>query len=153
VEHLEAARSLFLEYAELTGFCACFQSFACEVAGLPGKYAPPAGRLLLAEITGQPGGCVALRGMSEDVGEMKRLYVRPAYRNRMLGRQLAEAATVAASQIGYRIIRLDTLTSMTAARGLYRSLGFQIIPPYDPNPNEGVLSLEFKLERRLSMLE
>jgi ribosomal protein S18 acetylase RimI-like enzyme len=143
---VEQARTLFREYAEATGHCECFQGFATEVAGLPGQYAPPGGQLLLLEAAGQPAGCVALRGRGDGIGEMKRLYVRPAFRGRKLGRSLAEAILAEARRLGYRAVRLDTLPSMATARALYQSLGFHAIAPYNDNPSDGVIHLELGLE-------
>jgi len=137
--------NLFREYADATGACECFEGFAKELAGLPGPYRPPSGQLLLAELDDRSAGCVALRKLEDGIGEMKRLYVRPAFRGRNLGRQLAEAVATEARRIGYRAIRLDTLPSMVAARALYRSLGFLAIPRYNDNPGAGVIHLELRL--------
>ena len=142
VERVEFARTLFREYAEATGACECFQGFAMEIAGLPGDYAPPTGRLLLAEANARPTGCVALRRLDDDISEMKRLYVRPEFRGRRLGRRLAEAIIAGARRIGYRAMRLDTLPSMVTARALYQALGFRPIPRYNDTPGEGVIHLE-----------
>jgi ribosomal protein S18 acetylase RimI-like enzyme len=136
---------LFREYADATGACECFEGFAKEIAGLPGPYSPPAGQLLLAELDRRSAGCVALRKLDDGISEMKRLYVRPAFRGRNLGRQLAEVIVTEARGLGYRAIRLDTLSSMVAARALYQSLGFLPIPRYNDNPGPGVIHLELKL--------
>jgi|SRR5438128_2241900 len=144
-ERMDPLRQLFAQYAEATGACECFQDFAKELACLPGPYAPPTGQLLLAEVDAQPAGCVALRKIDDGICEMKRLYVRPEFRGRRLGRTLAETILAQARQIGYRAMRLDTLSSMTAARALYRSLGFQIIPRYNDNPNPDALYFELEL--------
>ena len=141
-ERVESVRTLFREYAEATGACECFQGFAMEIAGLPGDYAPPTGRLLLAEANARPTGCVALRRLDDDISEMKRLYVRPEFRGRRLGRRLAEAIIAGARRIGYRAMRLDTLPSMVTARALYQALGFRPIPRYNDTPGEGVIHLE-----------
>ena len=145
-EYLPIVRELFLEYANATGLNFCFQSFEQELAELPGKYAPPSGRLVLAMNDGQIVGCVALRKLEENVCEMKRLYVRPAFRGQRIGRQLAEAIIASAREIGYGRMRLDTLASMKAAIGLYESLGFQPIAPYYHNPISDVVYLELQLQ-------
>ncbi len=144
-DQIERVRKLFREYADATRACECFEGFGKEIAGLPGPYGPPAGQLLLAELDGRSAGCVALRKLADGISEMKRLYVRPAFRGRNLGRQLAEAIITEARRIGYRAMRLDTLSSMVAARALYQSLGFRAIPRYNDNPGAGVLYLELKL--------
>jgi len=108
-------------------------------------YPAHTGQLLLAELDGRSAGCVALRRLDDGISEMKRLYVRPAFRRRNLGRQLAEAIITEARRIGYRAMRLDTLSSMVAARALYQSLGFHAIPRYNDNPGAGVIYLELRL--------
>ncbi|MGQ9903362.1 MAG: acetylglutamate kinase [Anaerolineae bacterium] len=139
------ARALFEEYAQSLGFSLCFQGFDAELAGLPGKYAPPQGRLLLARVEGQLAGCVALQPIDARACEMKRLYVRPEYRGRGVGRALAQAIVEAGREIGYRTMRLDTLTSMPEAIALYRSMGFVDIPPYRFNPIEGAVYMALSL--------
>ena len=144
-ERIKLVRTLFREYAEATGACECFQGFAREIAGLPGEYAPPTGQLLLAQANDQTTGCVALRRLDDDISEMKRLYVRPEFRGRRLGRRLAEAIIAGARRIGYRAMRLDTLPSMVTACTLYQALGFRPIPRYNDTPGEGVIHLEIGL--------
>lgn len=142
---LAAARSLFEEYQESLGFSLCFQNFDAELASLPGAYAPPGGRLLLAFAGAEPAGCIALRKIEEDICEMKRLWVRHDFRGTGLGRRLAQTLMTEARAIGYRAIRLDTLPSMKAAQALYTSLGFKDIPPYNDHPLEGTRFMEAAL--------
>jgi putative acetyltransferase len=140
------ARELFLEYAQSLGFSLCFQSFDKELAGLPGDYAPPEGRLLLAEFEGQLAACVALHKLGPDTCEMKRLYLRPQFRGKGLGRALAKRIIAEARQIGYRRMRLDTVEPvMKDAVAMYRKLGFKEIAPYCPNPIAGALYMELEL--------
>lgn len=145
-QHIEQARALFLEYAESLSFSLCFQSFDEEVKSLPGAYAVPAGRLLLAHYDQQAAGCVALRKLETSVCEMKRLYVRPTHRGKGLGRILVERVIAEARGIGYQRMRLDTIaSSMPDAIELYRKMGFREIPPYRANPIEGALYMELLL--------
>jgi putative acetyltransferase len=140
------ARELFLEYAQSLGFSLCFQNFDKELAELPGDYAPPEGRLLLAECEGQLAACVALHKLGPGTCEMKRLYLRPQFRGQGLGRALAERIIAEARQIGYQRMRLDTVEPvMKDAVVLYRKLGFTEIAPYCPNPIAGALYMELKL--------
>jgi ribosomal protein S18 acetylase RimI-like enzyme len=140
-------RRLFEEYAASLGLDLCFQGFSEELAGLPGNYAPPGGRLLLALQNGKPAGCVALRPLEPAVCEMKRLYVRPSFRAHGIGRILIDRVVQEARQAGYHQMRLDTLPSMSAAQALYRRFGFQEIPPYHNNPIAGAVFLELQLDR------
>ena len=140
------ARELFLEYAQSLGFSLCFQNFDQELAGLPGDYAPPSGRLLLAEWEGQVAGCVALRKLEDGICEMKRLYLRPGFRGKGLGRAVAEHLVAEARAIGYGRMRLDTVEPvMKEAVAMYRRLGFREIPAYRKNPLEGALYMELTL--------
>ncbi|MEO6119617.1 MAG: GNAT family N-acetyltransferase [Terriglobales bacterium] len=150
------ARELFEEYAHSLGFSLCFQGFDKELAGLPGDYAPPHGRLLLAHVDGKLAGCVALHGYgppSEGVAEMKRLFVRPVFRGRKVGKALMDAVLEATRAIGYRRLLLDTVTGkMDKAIAMYREYGFREIPSYRENPMEGVIYMELELgsESRLA---
>jgi len=144
--HIPQVRELFLEYAESLGFSLCFQSFDKELSGLPGDYAPPPGRLLLAEYEGKIAGCVALHPLKDNFCEMKRLYLRPQFRGKGLGRVLAETIISEARSIGYSAIRLDTVEPvMRDAVAMYRRLGFREIPPYCTNPIAGALYMELEL--------
>lgn len=142
---VQAVRRLFLAYADFLGIDLCFQGFEQELADLPGVYAPPDGRLLLAVANDQPVGCVALRKLEEGVCEMKRLYVQPGFRGTGLGRRLAETIVREARDIGYRAMRLDSLLSLKEAAALYRFLGFVEIPPYRYNPLPGAVFMELVL--------
>ncbi len=143
---LPVVRRLFREYADGLGVDLCFQDFEAELASLPGKYAPPRGRLLLGWDGGDALGCVALRPIDGNVCEMKRLYVRPGARGLRLGRLLVERLLAEARGIGYRRICLDTLPTMLPAQRLYESLGFEPIEPYVHNPIPGARFLGLNLE-------
>jgi ribosomal protein S18 acetylase RimI-like enzyme len=140
------ARELFLEYAQSLGFSLCFQNFDKELAELPGDYVPPSGRLLLAEYQHHLAGCVALHKLEDSICEMKRLYLRPQFRGKGLGRALADRILGEARQIGYERIRLDTVEPvMKDAVAMYRRLGFREIAPYCANPIAGALYMELEL--------
>jgi ribosomal protein S18 acetylase RimI-like enzyme len=138
-------RELFVEYAAWLNVDLCFQGFNDELASLPGAYARPDGRLLLATRDGQAAGCIALRRFDERSGEVKRLWVRPAFRAAGLGRQLALQVIAGAREAGYQRLVLDTLAPMGEAIALYRSLGFGEIPPYYHNPLAGAVYMAMDL--------
>jgi putative acetyltransferase len=153
------ARALFVEYAQWLKVDLCFQGFDEELATLPGAYAPPRGRLLLAGTSDQAFGCIALRPLGADSGcgapaaepadafvaEVKRLYVQPAHRGEGWGKHLARAVIDEARALGYRELKLDTLDWMTAARALYASFGFRECAPYYHNPLPGVVYMTLAL--------
>jgi ribosomal protein S18 acetylase RimI-like enzyme len=147
---LQATRALMREYAGTLSVDLCFQNFDAELAGLPGDYAQPAGALLLALVDGEPAGCVAMRPLPEsdhvNACEMKRLYVRRAFRKFGLGRRLAQQLMDLATQAGHSCMLLDTLDDMEAARGLYETLGFYEVPPYYFNPVAGAHYLKVDLD-------
>jgi putative acetyltransferase len=142
---LEAVRGLILEYAQSLGFSLCFQGFDEELASLPGCYAPPDGRLLLANVGTVAAGCVGLRKLDAARCEMKRLYVRPEYRGKGLGRMLAEKIVTEARKIGYRSMCLDTLPAMKEAQALYESLGFSDCAPFYDNSCVGSRCMQREL--------
>src|SRR6476646_1859833 len=143
---IQMARELFEEYAVGIGISLCFQNFDQELAGLPGKYAAPEGRLLLAYSDDRLAGCIALRKLNSTSCEMKRLFLRNDFRGRGLGSALVQAIIDEAKGIGYKRMRLDTLPGrMDSAISLYRSFGFQEIAPYYDNPVEGALFMELIL--------
>jgi len=142
---IQTARELFNEYAADTGVDLCFQGFPAELAGLPGLYAPPRGRLLIAWFGAAAAGCVALRPFSDGVCEMKRMYVRPGFRARGVGRQLTEMILAEARTIGYAAMKLDTLPVMLPAIRLYESLGFVRCPAYYDTPLSETIFMERSL--------
>lgn len=148
IDDLEKIRQLFREYEGFLGVDLCFQDFESELTELPGKYAAPHGALLMAVEGQDAAGCVAMRPLQELVCEMKRLYVKPQYRGRGLGKMLAKAVIDEAVIAGYSHMRLDTLNHLRRAIALYRSLGFRMIQPYYQNPLPDVLYWELELERR-----
>lgn len=145
-DDIHIAREIFREYEAWLGLDLCFQGFEDELRNLPGKYAPPKGRLLLAEVDGEIAGCIALRELEPGICEMKRLFVRDSFRGQRIGQQLIERLIADAREIGYKRMRLDTFPpKMGKAVQLYESYGFVTIPPYYNNPNEGVLFMELTL--------
>jgi ribosomal protein S18 acetylase RimI-like enzyme len=144
-EDLGMIKELFIEYAQSLEIDLGFQGFANELESLPGKYAPPDGSLVLALVDGQAAGCIALRPISFSICEMKRLYVRPAYRGLDLGKKLINAMIAAGQNLNYQYVRLDTLSSMQPAIHLYESLGFYEIAQYIYNPIPGARFFELQL--------
>lgn len=142
---VEEAKRLFEEYAQSLGIDLAFQNFEEELKTLPGKYAPPGGALILALMDEKTAGCVALRKITDDIGEMKRLYVRSAYRGLGIGKKLIKMIIEEAQRLNYSYLRLDTLSTLKRAQELYVSVGFYDIEPYVYNPIEGARYLEFKL--------
>ena len=144
-QQVEDVRQLLREYEASLNVSLCFQGFEKELAELPGDYAPPRGRLLLACDGDQPAGCVALRELDEETCEMKRLYLRPEFRGQGAGRRLARSVIQEARTLGYKRMRLDTLAAMREAKALYESLGFKRIEPYCQNPLPGTEFMELEL--------
>ena len=146
---LDGVRTLFVEYATALNVDLCFQNFTAELQGLPGEYCAPRGGLLLATVDGELAGCCAMRPLDSvdytNACEMKRLFVRPAFRGLQLGRMLAERILDSARVAGYACILLDTLDDMESARALYQELGFEEIPPYYFNPIAGAHYLKADL--------
>lgn len=141
-------RALFEEYARALDVDLCFQDFAAELDRLSVMYAPPAGALLLARAGGETAGCVGLRKFHDDICEMKRLYVRPAFRGRHLGRRMAEEIARRGRELGYRTLVLDTLGTMEAAQKLYVSMGFTPASSYYVNPLPNVKYFSLNLHQR-----
>lgn len=148
-DDLDVTKELFYEYTAWLDLDLSFQSFAAELATFPGKYAPPTGELLLARNAQRdPIGCVALRGLSSDVCEMKRLFVKDSAKGLGVGKALVQALIDAARNRGYKFMRLDSLSKMTAALRLYRSVGFTEIPAYYETPLQDTIFLELDLDRK-----
>lgn len=145
---LEIVRKLFKEYAKSLGFDLSFQDFKKELTELPGDYTPPFGCILLAKDKEQIAGCLALRKMDENICEIKRLYVKPEFRGKGIGKKLSVAIIQKARETGYKSMRLDTVPSMKEAIALYQSLGFKEIKPYRYNPIEGTTFMELTLKWR-----
>ncbi|HWQ57553.1 MAG TPA: GNAT family N-acetyltransferase [Clostridia bacterium] len=143
--HIEEVKLLFTEYTSSLGVDLSYQNYAGEFAALPGKYAPPSGRLYVAYCDGMAAGCIALRSIDEATCEMKRLYVRERFRGLHIGRMLAERIILDAKAIGYRSMVLDTLSSMNSAKRLYAELGFREIAPYYDSPVQGTCFLSLSL--------
>jgi putative acetyltransferase len=144
-EELEAVRALFQEYWDSFGFTPCFQGFGAELAGLPGKYAPPRGRLALARARGEAVGCVALRPVDASRCEMKRLYVRPPVRGSGLGKVLVDWLIAEARSAGYAEMVCDTMPVMAQALAMYERMGFERAEPYADEPTAGAIYLRLKL--------
>ena len=147
---IASVRALFGEYQSGLGVSLCFQGFDAELAGLPGDYVPPRGGLWIAEEAEGPAGCVALRPLDSGAAELKRLFVRDAFRGRGLGRMLALRAIGFAREAGYPEVRLDTLPRMAEAQALYAALGFRDIAPYNDNPVGGVRFMGLDLRQQVA---
>jgi putative acetyltransferase len=145
LEHLAIVRQLFEEYWQSFGFTPCFQNFAAEVAGLPGYYAPPAGRLALALDGGEPMGCVALRPLDQSRAEAKRLYVRPQFRSQGAGLALLQWVIGEARAAGYRELLGDSIPVMQRALAMYERLGFEQTGPYSRDATPGAIYLRLVL--------
>lgn len=145
-ESIAQTKSLFLEYAESLDFSLCFQNFDNELENFPNQYSPPTGNLFLALSENDPIGCVGVRSFEKDICEMKRLYVKPEYRGKGAGKELAVSAIKSGKELGYEYMRLDTLSSMETANQLYKSLGFIQIKSYRDNPIDGAIYMELNLD-------
>ncbi len=141
----EKAKALFIEYAESLGFDLCFQGFEEELQQLASKYGKPEGALIIAEIDGQAIGCVGLRKLPDESVELKRLYVKPAFRKLKIGEELMQLAIQEAKHLGYKKLKLDTLDHFTPAITLYQKLGFYKIEPYNYNPFDNVVYMALDL--------
>jgi len=145
-DEIAEIRRLFRAYADWLNVDLCFQGFEEELAGLPGMYAPPDGRLLLAKLDGEVAGCVGLRPLEDGICEMKRLWVEPGFGGHGIGRGLAEAIVNLGRELNYEAMRLDTMPDRLKAAGhIYETLGFLRIPNYYHNPLDGVVMYELKL--------
>jgi putative acetyltransferase len=144
-EQVAQVRILFQEYWQSFGFTPDFQNFAAEVAGLPGYYTPPGGRLALAVVSGEPAGTIALRRLDATRGEAKRLYVRPQFRGQALGRALLEWIIAEARAANYREMLCDTMPEMRSALAMYAHYGFERIGPYAPEPTPGAIYFRLPL--------
>lgn len=144
-EMMDEVKAIFLEYAASLDIDLCFQNFQQELDTLPGKYSPPEGAIILAKSGDKAAGCVALRKIDGDICEMKRLFVRDAYKKMGIGRRLVSLVLDEARELGYRYIRLDTLSTMKKAIELYTKFGFYDIEPYIYNPIEGARYMELDL--------
>ena len=144
-EELQGIKELFREYEQSLGFDLGFQDFETELKALPGDYAPPDGGLLLAYCDHHIAGCCALRKLQPTICEMKRLYIKPQYRSRHMGRKLVAEIIAKAHEIGYAKMRLDTIPAMISAQKLYESFGFKNIQPYCHNPISGTRFMELSL--------
>jgi putative acetyltransferase len=140
-----SVRELFREYSDWLGVDLCFQNFETELASLPGKYAPPAGAILLAYVDSTLAGCVAMRPLAPSVCEMKRLWVRESFRGLGLGRRLVKGIEDRARSAGYGHMRLDTLPRMQEAQALYREMGFYEVAAYYATPIQGTVFLEKRI--------
>ena len=145
VERLDAVKALFREYWQSFGFTPCFQDFESELASLPGKYAPPQGRLALALVKGEPAGCVALRPLDATRCEAKRLYVRPQFRNQRIGRALLEWVISEARSAGYAEMVGDTMPVMDQALAMYERIGFERTGPYSEQATAGAIYIRLRL--------
>jgi carbonic anhydrase len=142
VEQMPVVRELFQEYADWLKVDLCFQGFTEELENLPGRYSRPSGLIIIARSAGKAAGCIALKPLAEGICEMKRLYVRPEFRDHGIGTALVRTALDEAKRMGYRCMRLDTMAQMEAAIRMYQAHGFEEIPSYYDNPHEGVVYME-----------